>query len=300
MERARKGIAVLERAGKPLAMGVVLAGDGRILTSLSAIGNGNNIDARFADGSLMRVRVGHTDRAWDLALMVPQNGRWRHGIKPSRLSATEAGSGAQAFVNVGGEKVASSRVIVKGVTTLLGGDSALLRDALDLGSRMSERELGTPILDEQGNMMGMVAEACSPDENQQCRQVAYGVPVSAIKAFLRTVPRDAVPPAPWLGIQGVGADVGPVRGVRVLDVHAESPAAAAGLHGGEGELADVLVAVDGVPVMTPKALADEINSRAVGESIQLLVFGQGRFRQVTLTLRATPDAGQRHPAPPHR
>src|SRR6187401_539520 len=38
VEKARQGVVVLERAGKAIALGVVLDGDGRILTALSALG----------------------------------------------------------------------------------------------------------------------------------------------------------------------------------------------------------------------------------------------------------------------
>src|SRR5690242_11080890 len=40
VELARRGVVVLERAGKPLALGFVLEGDGRILTALSPLTNG--------------------------------------------------------------------------------------------------------------------------------------------------------------------------------------------------------------------------------------------------------------------
>ena len=294
IDRARAGIVLLERAGKVLGLGSVLSGDGRILTALSTLGHGNNIDARFADGSVSQVKMGHADRAWDLALLIPQNARWRKGLKASRLSPTKAGSQLRTFSTMGAKDVAPARTIVKGKTTLLGGDSELLQDALDLASRFKSNDIGSPILDNNGDVVGMVARACAPGQNQDCTQVPYGVPVSAVKAFLRTVPANAVPPAPWLGIQGVADDAGPVRGVRVIKLHPKSPAAAAGLRGGaDKSAADMVVAVDGTPVMTPEALSETINQRAVGDSVQLLLFGGGKFRQVSLGLRAAPDSTAR-------
>jgi serine protease Do len=291
IDRARDGIVLLERAGKVIGLGSVLSGDGRILTALSPLGHGNNLDARFADGSVSQVKMGHTDRAWDLALLIPQNARWKKGLKASRASATKAGSQLRTFSMIGAKDVAPARTIVKGKTTLVGGDSELLQDALDLTSRFKQTDIGSPILDDNGDVVGMVARACAPVPNQPCTQVPYGVPVGAVKAFLRTVPANAVPPAPWLGIQGVADDVGPVRGVRVIKLHPKSPAAAAGLRGGaDKSAADVVVAVDGTPVMTPESLAETINQRAVGDSVQLLLFGGGKFRQVSLGLRAAPDS----------
>jgi len=291
LQKARDGIVVLERAGKPLGIGSVLQNDGRILTALSSLGHGNDLDARFADGSVSRVRVGHSDRGWDLALLIPQNSRWKKGLKASRKSATSAGTQLRAFSMIGTKDLALSRTIVKGKSTLLGGDSELLRDALDLASRIKPSELGTPVLDDQGDVVAVIARACAPVKNGPCSMVPYGVPVTAVKAFLRTVPESAMPPAPWLGLQGVADDVGPVRGVRVLGVHPQSPAAAAGMKGGSDKsTADVVVAVDGVPVGTPEALAQTINQHSVGDTVELLLFGGGKFRRITLGLRSAPDS----------
>jgi serine protease Do len=291
LDRARDGVVVLERGGKALGIGAVLAGDGRILTALSPLGHGNNVDARFSDGSVAQVKVGHTDRAWDLALLVPQNGRWKKGLRASRASAVSAGSKLSAFSLVGAKHVAPARTIVKGERTLVGGDNELLKDAIEVVSRFKPTDIGSPVVDEKGDVVALIAKACAPVPDQPCTQVPYGVPVSAIKAFLRTAPANAVPPAPWLGIQGAAYDAGPVKGVKVLSVHPKSPAAAAGMKGGEG--ADTVVAVDGVPVTSPEALADALNARAVGDSVQLLLFGADKYRQVTLTLRAAPDAGKK-------
>jgi serine protease Do len=290
-ERARDGVVTLERAGKVIAVGTVLNGDGRILTALSPLSHGNNINARYADGSVSRVRIGHVDRGWDLALLIPQNGRWRKGLKPSKKSPTAAGLALRSVSQVGEKSMAFSRTIVRGTNTLLGSDSALLRDALELASRFKENELGTPILDENGDVVALVAKACEASEGgDDCKPVPYGVPITAVKAFLRTVPPSAVPPAPWLGIQGLSEDTGPVRGVRVVGVHPQSPAAAGGLRGGrERESADIVVAVDSAPVVTPEALAEAINNRAVGDSVQLLVYGGGKFRNVSVVLRSAPD-----------
>lgn len=291
---ARDGVVTIERNGRVLGVGSVLAGDGRVLTALSNLGHGNDLDVRYADGSVSRVRVGHSDRAWDVALLVPQNGRWKQGLRASRLKPAQLGSDTHMF-GLHEKQVRLSRTILKGERTLIGGDSALLRDAITIGSKLQGSDVGSPIVDKNGDVVAMVARACAPLETAEgesvCSPVPYGVPVGALRAFLSTAPTDAVAPAPWLGVRGIADQVGTTRGVRLLRVDPKSPAAAAGLQGSPvRERSDLIVAVNGAPVSNPDELGTEINKHAVGESVQLLLLGNGKFREVSMTLRAAPEA----------
>jgi serine protease Do len=59
--------------------------------------------------------------------------------------------------------------------------------------------------------------------------------------------------------------------------------------GDDKNVGDLVVAVDGVPVTNPEQLATQIGGRAVGDSVDLLLFRGGKFRQVSVTLRASPS-----------
>src|SRR5690606_39173227 len=187
LANARAGVVTIERNGQVLGVGSVLAGDGRVLTALSNVGHGNDLDVRYADGSVSRVRVGHSDRAWDLALLVPQNGRWTHGLRASRLQPHQLGTAAHVF-GLHKRQLQPSRAILQGQRTLVGGDSELLRDAITIGSALQNADVGSPILDRNGDVVAMVARACAPVETEQeetvtCTPVPYGVPVGALRAF---------------------------------------------------------------------------------------------------------------------
>ena len=233
LERARRGVVVIERANRPVALGFALTGDGRMLTSLSPLGDGNGLDARYADGSVVHVRVGHSDRTWDLALLVPQVGRWPEGLAaatggdPLRL-----GSQVKTFTQVRGRPVVAS-VVFKSRSDLIGGDGEVLRDALEVSTRVPGVDLGSPVVDDQGQVVALLSRACAAGADAgACQQVSYGAPVEALRQFLRSAPANAIPPAPWMGIQGIAAANAVARGVRIVSVHSESPAAEAGLRGG--------------------------------------------------------------------
>jgi serine protease Do len=294
----RDGIVRLERAGVLVALGSVLVGDGRVLTALSPLGDGNHIDARFADNSVVPLRVGYTDRGWDLALLVPQSGSWAKGLRPSRLDPDF--TQLTSYTAGGPRTLVRAQVLSEGLKTLLGADGVLLPDALVLKSRFRDTDLGGPILDQNSDVVAVLARACvTPEKAPPCPRTAYGVPVSAIKAFLKRVPHSAsLSAVPWIGLKGVAAKEGPVTGVRVQQVDPEGPAAEAGVRGattvegasGAGSAADIIVAVNDVAVTTPEALDQAVRRLTVGDIAQLLLYRAGKFRQASLTLRAAPRA----------
>ncbi len=295
-DKAARGVVVIERGGQALALGAVLSGDGRILSSLSPLGSGNDLDVRFADGTSVRVKLGHHDRTWDLALLVPQSGRWGEGLIASAREPVRPDATIRAFtLNKG--KISASPIVLRSHRTLLGGDDKPLENAIEIGSRVNPVDLGSPVIDEEGRVVAVLGRGCAPVDNHPCTPVAFGAPIASIKSFLRNVPSTAVAPAAWLGIQGVSETSGIAKGVRVISVHPDSPAAEASLKGGDRGASDVILAVDGTPVTSPEALADAIRAHGIGEKVPLTIFGQGKYHEVTIVLRAAPDAKAAPPAP---
>lgn len=287
--KAQKGLVVLQRAGQVIGLGTVLDGDGRILTALSPLGAGNDIEAKFADDTVQKVKIGHHDRAWDLALLVPQAGKWAHGLKASSIDPLREGANIKSFSATKGKPLASP-IDLRSKRSLIGGDDRVLENALELGSKVNAKDIGSPLIDEKGRVVGVLGRACLPIEGKPCAPVAYGVPVQAVKSFLKTVPADAVPPSAWLGIQGASESTSVVKGVRVLSVAKNSPAADAKLKGGDKGVGDMIVAVAGEPVTSPEELAAAVKKRAVGEKVPLTLFSKGAYKQVDVVLRAPPDS----------
>jgi serine protease Do len=182
-----------------------------------------------------------------------------------------------------------------------------LRSVFDLDLKGSPGIPGAPLIDPNGKVVGVLVRACKEsraagekagggsaavsaagaDKAAPCAPVTVGAPVQALRGFLMTTPATAVQPAAWLGLGGAPTESGNVKGVRVMGVAPGSPAEKAGLKA-TGETPDTIVAVDGQPVETPEQLASVIAKRAIGQTVKLLVFSQGKFREAPVTLRAAP------------
>ncbi len=304
LERVRRGVVLLERDGRLIGFGTVLGGDGRILTSLSALGQGDAADVRYADGVVVHAKLGHRDPTWDLALLVPRTIHWKDGLSASELAPGEMDLRAPVPPRAGAKPIALP-VHFKGLTDAISRQGDSLVDALDVEVHNALPITGAPILDQQAMVVGVLVHACklavtggTAQESAKtgplaCAPTIIGAPVRALRSFLSRTPADAVPPVPptpWLGIAGEPDDSGPVHGVRVMAVAPQSPAQKAGLKaaGSEGG-ADHIVAVDGQPVDSPQKLSDAIGKHAIGEGVKLLLLGgAGSFREVSVVLRAAP------------
>jgi serine protease Do len=289
-EQVRRGVVQIEQGGRPVAVGTVLLKDGRVLTALSALFGVDQPEIRYVDGTVVKAKIGHKDKAWDLALLIPLTGKWVDGLVPT--DSDPQGIDLRSFLPRAG-RLAPAPVAVKGRVDAKSKEGDALRSALDLDLKGSSTTPGAPLVDGNGRVVGIVVRACKdapapaaapPGAAPPCSAISVGAPVYALRGFLVKTPATAVQPPPWLGMGGAPNTEGSTKGVKVMGVAPGSPAEKAGLKVVE----DTIVAVDGQPVETPEQLADAIGKRAIGQQVKLLVFSGGKFREAQLTLRAAP------------
>jgi serine protease Do len=283
-DQVRRGIVQVEQGGRPLGVGTVLLNDGRILTALSALGGVEQPEIRYADGTVVKTKVGHKDKAWDLALLIPLTGRWVDGLVPT--GTDPQGADLRSFAPKAG-KLAPAPIAVKGRVDPRSKDGDVLRAALDLDLKGAANTPGAPIIDGTGRVVGILVHACKDGgAAAPCSTITVGAPVYALRGFLMKTPASAIQPAPWLGLGGAPSAEGNVKGVKIMGIAPGSPAEKGGLKAGDAP--DTIVAVDGVPVETPEQLAAVIAKRAIGQQVKLLVFAAGKFREAQVTLRPAP------------
>jgi len=300
-EHVRRGVVAVEHRGAPMAIGTVLGGDGRILTALSGLGGADGAEVRYADGTTVHTKVGASDRTLDLALLVPQSGRWTEGLGAS--DADPLGADLRAMLPARGAHLGPARAGVKGRVDAHARTGEPLSQLLDVDVQ-GPPVGGAPLLDSAGSVVAVLVRACkgpspSPVDGRSgegsepgrmsrtvkaCLPVFLGAPVSSVRSFLSRTAQPATPPAPWLGIRAEAQASGNVRGVHVLAVAPSSPAEKAGLKAP----GDVIVAVDGQPTGSPEDLARTITGHAAGDRVNLLVFGGGAFREVSVDLLPAP------------
>jgi S1-C subfamily serine protease len=301
-DRVRRGVVAIQRNGVPSALGTVLSGDGRILTSWSGLAGAQQADVRYSDGTTVHAKVEKTDKTLDLALLAPDPVHWRDGLPASE--ADPAGMDLRAMLPGRGALLGPAAAVFKGPADAhaRGGEPLLQMWNVDVqGAPVA----GAPLLDPSGAVVAVLVRGCrgaagsdpaaADAAKKVCQPVVLGAPVAAIRTFLAplapamsaaaSTPAAAPPPphptAPFLGVRVEPQVSGPVHGVRVVAVAPSGPAEQAGLK----PPTDIIVAIDGQPIGSSEALAGAIGKHAPGETVKLLVYGAGSFRELTPTLR---------------
>ena len=113
---------------------------------------------------------------------------------------------------------------------------------------------GGPLLGADGRVVGITSRLGD--------DTGYAVPANVARDVLAQLEERHKVIRPWLGIRGRDAP----GGVALIDVNAGGPADRAALQTG-----DVVQSIDGVEVRTLAGLLEEVDRRAVGDTVELLV-----------------------------
>ncbi|MGZ3420003.1 MAG: PDZ domain-containing protein [Polyangiales bacterium] len=287
MERARIATVVIERGKKPIALGILLSEKNVILTARSPIvlgGGTEGLEVRFPESNqTTKVKLHHEDEPWDLALLVPYSAKGTVGANASDSDPTSPSATFSTFVLLKNGKVQPQSTAILGRRDYLSPDGETLKDALSIDPK--NVAIGTPLVDANGGVVGLVGRACAPGTGKAgakstCSPALFSATIKQIRQFLKTSPPIKAP-TPWLGVVGLTDKVG----VRVIQVQEGSPAATAGLKGGDAASADYVLAVDGVLVKTSEELSEQVKKHAPGDDVKLLCARAGIVREVKVTLK---------------
>lgn len=155
------------------------------------------------------------------------------------------------------------------------------RISLDLG--LSGREEGGPVLDAAGGLLGM--STAGP------RGRALVIPAATIARILAPLLASGRVERGWLGValhpvalpEAIAAETGQDRGLMVMQVAADGPAAKAGIHPG-----DILLRVGDKPASRPMEIGRSFGPDSIGRSIELQLLRAGVRVTLSLTITARP------------
>ena len=134
---------------------------------------------------------------------------------------------------------------------------------------------GGPLLDSAGRLIGVTTAIYSPSGSNA--GIGFAIPADVVNRVVPELIRNGHVPTPGIGIvagsEALATRVG-VEGVVIVRTVPGSPAARAGLrgvNGATGQLGDVIVAANDMPVRRLTDLTDTLEALGVGKQAHLTV-----------------------------
>ena len=280
-------VANLRIARRGGGSGVVISGDGFLLTSAHVVGgrSGARIRVSFVDGRELPARVVGADALSDLAVLRADDGGGP--LHPALLGDAGALRVGQLVVAIGNPHGFAGSVTAgvvsalgRSLPTRSGRQMRVVDDVIQTDAALNPGNSGGALSDGRARVVGV---------NTAVAGVGLGlaVPVNATtRRIVAALMRDGRVRRAWIGIGGgarplpprVRARLGRDRGVEVVEVVPGAPAAHAGLRA-----EDLIVAVDGEPIGGVDDLQRLMGEERIGRRVELSVVRGGSARTVAVT-----------------
>ncbi|WP_051215369.1 trypsin-like peptidase domain-containing protein [Granulicoccus phenolivorans] len=280
--------------------GVILDTEGHIVTNnhvVSAAGQGAQLQVTMNDAQVRTATVVGTDPSTDLAVIKLDNPPANLSpIKFADVSQLKVGEPVMALGNpLGLSQTATTGIISalnRPVITQADSQQATstaqqaVTDAIQTNAAINPGNSGGALLNANGELIGITSSIATLGGQESGNiGIGFAIPADQVTTVTQQLLQGKTPQHTWLGVstRDATAQAGDstTAGAQVVQVAGNSPAAQAGLTGG-----DTITAIDGKSVGSAEALMAQIRSYKVGQEVTLTIVRNGQQSQVKVTLAA--------------
>jgi len=268
--------------------GFVWDAAGHIVTNNHVVEGGKSIGVRFASGNSLTARVVGRAPHYDLAVIhVTETRKLPPPVPLGDYSDLRVGQAAFAIGNPFGLDRSLTTGTISALSRRLPTSAGReVANVIQTDAAINPGNSGGPLLDSGGRLIGVNTAIYSPSGAYV--GIGFAIPVDVVNRIVPQLIRDGRVPTPGIGIipgdESLATRLG-VDGVIVVRTVPGSPAERAGLRGinlTNGELGDIIVAVDDKPVRRLADLSDHIEQSGVGKAVQLALNRRGSRATVTV------------------
>jgi S1-C subfamily serine protease len=290
---------------RALGSGFLISDDGRILTNNHVISGSSKIEVRFSDGSRYTAKVLVADRADDLAMIQIEPKKKLPYLKLGDSDALQVGQKVLAIGNPFGFSGTLTTGIVSSLGREIKNENSTLEGLVQTDAAINEGNSGGPLLDSQGNVIGINTAILAPSGGNI--GIGFAMPINRAKAMLEDFrtgksfgrPRFGASTVYVAGDLATELKLPASGGLLIQEVGRGSAAEMAGLRGyrdvvlvGNERLGiggDLVTAIDGKPITEPDALARAIARKRPNDTITVKIFRSGRSLDVAVKLGEIPE-----------
>jgi S1-C subfamily serine protease len=294
--------AVENGNARGVGSGIVLDTEGHILTNYHVVQGFDLIDVVLADGTAGSAIIVGADPGNDLAVLkadIPAG-----LLSPATLGDSDAIRAGEFVIAVGNPFDLEGSVtegIVSGIgRSLQGGTGRPLRQLIQADAAINPGNSGGALFNAAGEVIGITTAIENPSGDRVFVGIGYAVPSNVATRFLPRMLAGETVEHPQLGVQlatepitpAIAADLGlgVDHGVLIVAVTPGSGADQAGLRGGADNLGqatgDVIVRLDNQEVRDFDDLANYIDSKEVGATVDVVVVRDGSEVTIPVSLNA--------------
>ena len=264
--------------------------DGHVVTNYHVVARATaGVQVAFSDGTTSPATVVGFSQAKDLAVLQVES-------LPEDLDLIPVGSSGDLRVGQSvhaiGNPFGLDQSLSRGVISALGREIQSLRgttihDVIQTDAAVNPGNSGGPLLDSAGRLIGVNTAIYSPTGAHA--GISFAIPVDTV---MRTVPdliRHGEVQRPILGfVPYNGASAGRFQGVVIVE--ADDPLAGLGVEGVEdGEVRDIIIAIDGRPTPTLGEFLSLMESYRPGVEVEVTLERSGEKRTIRTTLLPSPS-----------
>ncbi len=285
---------------KESGSGFLVNGEGLIVTNNHVVSGSAKLQVTLADQSRYEAQILDRDQSNDLALIqiTPKS-----KIIPLSLGDSEKIQVGQKVLAIG-NPFGLAGTLTTGVISSVGRDirdesGRVLEGMMQTDSAINPGNSGGPLLDSQGNVIGVNTAIYGPGGNIG---IGFAMPINRVKAMMDAFQSSKKHGRPSLGVSGVyvsgdlaqAIDLPTSGGMLVYEVTPGSPAESIGIRParrwgyiGNTEIGiggDLIMAIDGKPVEGPNTIRSVVIHKKPGDQVQLTLFRDGRTMKVNVTL----------------
>jgi serine protease Do len=275
------------RRSSALGSGFVISEDGYVVTNNHVIEGADEIDVEFFSGRKLSATVVGTDPKTDIALLKVEPETPLPFVKFGDSDTARVGDWVLAMGNPLGQGFSLSAGIVSARNRALSGT---YDDYIQTDAAINRGNSGGPLFNMDGDVVGVNTAILSPTGGSI--GIGFSMASNVVTRVVDQLREFGETRRGWLGvrIQDVTDDVAEamglekVAGALVTDVP-EGPAADAGMQAG-----DVILSFDGRDVEDTRGLVRQVGNTAVGKTVRVVVFREGKTRTLKVTLGRREEA----------
>ncbi|WP_051598128.1 DegQ family serine endoprotease [Actibacterium atlanticum] len=282
-----------QRRSQALGSGFVISEDGFIVTNNHVIEKADQITIEFFSGKELEATVVGTDPKTDIALLKVESDQPLPFVPFGDSDLARVGDWVMAVGNPLGQGFSVSAGIVSARNRALSGT---YDDFIQTDAAINRGNSGGPLFNTDGQVIGVNTAILSP--NGGSIGIGFSMASNVVTNVVDQLKEFGETRRGWLGvrIQDVTPDVAEAIGLEsasgalVTDVP-EGPAKEGGILSG-----DVIMSFDGTDVADTRELVRMVGNSAVGTSVRVVVFREGKTQTLKITLGRRETAENAVPA----